>query len=185
MMALSDRHGKFSYTETDRFQAIVMPYRHDTGTPVSMLVILPKGNDLAAVEGSLNAQTLADVKKALSYRPVTVFFPKFRLETTYSLPDTLSSMGMPTAFSRDADFSGMDGAKDLFISDVIHKGFVDVNETGTEAAAATGVVVGAVSAPAREPEPIVFRADHPFIFLIQDDETGNILFMGRVVNPNG
>jgi serpin B len=94
-------------------------------------------------------------------------------------------MGMPTAFTDTADFSGMDGTKNLFISDVIHQAFVDVTEEGTEAAAATAVVIKLAAAPAN-PEPVpVFRADHPFIFFIQDDETGSILFMGRVVNPAG
>ena len=92
-------------------------------------------------------------------------------------------MGMPTAFTGKADFSGMDGTTSLLISDVIHQAFVEVNEEGTEAAAATAVVMKLAAAPAN-PDPIpVFRADHPFIFIIQDDETGSILFMGRVVNP--
>jgi serpin B len=114
-----------------------------------------------------------------------VYFPKFTLETHYSLPGTLGAMGMPTAFTGNADFSGMDGTKNLLISDVIHQAFVDVNEEGTEAAAATAVVMKLAAAPVN-PDPVpVFRADHPFIFLVQDDETGSILFMGRVVNPAG
>ncbi len=113
-----------------------------------------------------------------------VYFPKFTLDTKYSLPDTLMVMGMPTAFTGNADFSGMDGAKDLFIGDVIHQAFVDVNEEGTEAAAATGVVMILAAAPGTEKPVPVFRADHPFIFFVQDDETGTILFMGRVVNPS-
>jgi len=92
-------------------------------------------------------------------------------------------MGMPTAFSRNADLSGIDGTRDLVISDVIHQAFVEVDEEGTEAAAATAVVVRLVSAPA-DPVPVV-NADHPFIFLIRDDETGVILFVGRVANPAG
>jgi serpin B len=93
-------------------------------------------------------------------------------------------MGMPTAFTFGADFSGMDGTGGLFIDDVFHKAFVDVNEEGTEAAAATAVMMTLSYHMDYEPIP-VFRADHPFIFLIQDNDTGNILFMGRVVNPVG
>ena len=96
----------------------------------------------------------------------------------------LSAMGMPVAFGGDADFSGINGKRDLFISAVIHKAFVDVNEEGTEAAAATAVVMG--RAAAARPEPIVsFRADHPFVFLIRDIRTESILFLGRVTSPRG
>jgi serpin B len=94
-------------------------------------------------------------------------------------------LGMTLAFlSDEADFSGMDGKQDLFISAVLHKAFVDVNEEGTEAAAATGIVVGATAVLIPK-EPPVFRADHPFVFLIRDNRTGSILFLGRLVNPQG
>ena len=117
---------------------------------------------------------------------ILVYLPKFKLESQYSLKDVLSSMGMPTAFSGAADFSGMDGGQDLYISDVYHKAYIEVNEEGTEAAAATGVVMNwaAVAPGSEEPVP-VFRADHPFLFLIQDNDTGTILFAGRIVNPGG
>ncbi|MDD4252430.1 MAG: serpin family protein, partial [Methanoculleus horonobensis] len=129
-----------------------------------------------------DAGTLADIRESLADRRVRVVFPKFTLETTYSLPQALAAMGMPTAFSGDADFSGMDGTDMLFISEVVHKAFVDVNEEGTEAAAATGVVMNIKSAPGGDTTP-VFRADHPFVFLIVEEDTGTILFAGRVVNP--
>ena len=109
-----------------------------------------------------------------------VFLPKFILNAKYMLPDTLAKMGMPTAFTENADFSGMDGTKNLYIQRVVHQGFVEVNEEGTEAAAATGVALGLKSMPMAAPK---FRADHPFIFLIQERETGKILFMGRVEKP--
>ena len=89
---------------------------------------------------------------------------------------------MPTAFTNRADFSGMDGTHKLYISDVMHKAFVEVNEKGTEAEASTSL---SVKVPCAQKPPYVFRADHPFIFLIQDSETGNLLFMGRITNPNG
>jgi serpin B len=112
-----------------------------------------------------------------------VYFPKFRLETQYGLSENLQAMGMPVAFSGGADFSGMDGTRDLAISDVVHKAYIDVNEEGTEAAAATGAVMTLSMGLDSNPVP-VFNADHPFIFFIMDNDTGNILFMGRVMNPN-
>jgi serpin B len=106
--------------------------------------------------------------------------PKFEFDTKYFMKDTLSAMGMPTAFEwPGADFSGMDGSKNLYISSVIHQAYVKVDEKGTEAAAATAIIVGYGSVAPRS----VFRADHPFIFIIQERETGNILFLGRVVDP--
>jgi serpin B len=95
---------------------------------------------------------------------------------TFNLNDSLKSMGMKDAFSSDADFSGMTGMRDLFISAVLHKAFIEINEEGTEAAAATAVIMGRSLRK-------VFRADHPFIFMIKDNRTGSILFMGRIVNP--
>lgn len=184
MMQMTGEGAVFPYKEADLFQALEMPYAHESGKQLSMLVILPKGNNLAAVESSLNTLDLPGLRESLRSERVDVYFPKFRLETTYNLPDTLASMGMPIAFTDSADFSGMDGTHDLAISDVIHKAFIDVNEEGTEAAAATGVEMRATGMISR-PVPIpVFRADHPFLFMIVDDETGSILFMGRVMNPN-
>jgi serpin B len=150
-----------------------------------MVVLLPKGDGLAKAAASLNADTLSNLLKSAQSRQVMVYFPKFKLETKYEqLAGTLASMGMPTAFTDRADFSGMDGEKSLFISDVIHQAFVDVNEEGTEAAAATAVVMQRAAIPA-EPERIpVFRADHPFLFFIVDDESGTILFMGRITDPS-
>jgi serpin B len=184
MMQRIDRDAVFGYTETDQFQVLRMPYAHESGKQLSMIVLLPKGTTLEAVEDSLDTLDLASLRTSLPTGRVDVYFPKFRLETSYSLRGTLTDMGMPLAFSDAADFSGMDGSTDLSISDVVHKAFVDVNEEGTEAAAATGVIIAATGFMPAEPVP-VFRADHPFLFLIVDDETGNILFMGRVVNPNG
>ncbi|MBN1195402.1 MAG: serpin family protein [Methanomicrobiaceae archaeon] len=183
MMERTDEEARYRYAENDDLQLLGMPYEHGNGKKISMVVLLPKGDDLSMIESSLNAEYLAAVQKSATSRHVMVWFPKFTLETKYSLPDTLGSMGMPTAFTAAADLSGMDGTRNLFISDVIHQAYVDVNEEGTEAAAATGVVVSLSAAPA-EPVP-VFRADHPFLFFIQDDETGNILFMGRVAAPEG
>ena len=167
-------HGEsaYPYAETETLQVLEMPYAHGNGTELSMLVLLPKEDSLTAAEEALDA----DLRESLAPQNVRVFFPKFTLETEYPLPGTLAAMGMPTAFTGDADLSGMDGTKDLFITGVFHKAFIDVNEEGTEAAAATGVIAGGGVTP-------VFRADHPFVFLIVEKDSGAILFMGRVVNP--
>ncbi|MFA5003475.1 MAG: serpin family protein [Methanolinea sp.] len=182
MMVRTDEDAEYWYTENDDIQVLGMPYSHKKGNGLSMLVLLPKENDLEAVEASLSVQRLAALNQALTYQRVKVTFPKFKMETTYNLADMLSEMGMSTAFN-GADLSGMDGTRSLFIDEVYHKAFVDVNEEGTEAAAATAVVVNRAMAPGEQIP--VFRADHPFLFLIQDNDTGNILFMGRMMNPAG
>ena len=181
MMQRTDEDAIYNYTETDNLQILRMPYEHESGKALSMLVLLPKDGDITTAEAALGTTDLADAVASMEATQVEVFFPKFTLETTYYLPDTLAAMGMQTAFGDEADFSGMDNTRFLFITDVIHKAFVEVNEEGTEAAAATAVIVGrAVSVESPVP---VFRADHPFIFLIEDDETGMLLFMGRISDP--
>jgi serpin B len=185
LMQRTDEDAEYLYAENKDLQMLSMPYEHTTGRKLSMIVLLPKADNLTTTEASLSADTLSVLHQSATSRRVMVYFPKFTLKTRYSLPDTLGAMGMPTAFTDNADFSGMDGTKNLLISDVIHQAFVDVNEEGTEAAAATAVVMRQAVAPANQEPVPVFRADHPFIFLIQDDETGAILFMGRVMNPTG
>jgi len=176
-------HGKtiYPYAETDTFQALEMPYAHGNETELAMLVLLPREDNLTAAEENLDAEKVMDLRESLTSRQVEVFFPKFTLETEYGLPPTLAAMGMSTAFGDDAaDLSGMDGTRDLFVTGIFHKAFVDVSEEGTEAAAATGV--GA--AGGRRPEtPPGVRADPPFVFLIVEKDSGTILFIGRVVNP--
>jgi len=114
-------------------------------------------------------------------REVVVAMPKFKMTSKFSMADVLRTMGMTDAFTSDADFSGMTGRRDLFLSAVIHQAYVDVNEKGTEAAAATAI---GIKATAMLPDqPPVFRADHPFLFLIRDKASGGILFLGRVMNP--
>jgi len=176
IMSLRGEEARFSYTETEEVQVLELPY---DGEDISMLIILPKEDTLDSVEESLSIEKLNQWKSNLQEQEVHIFLPRFKLETKYFLPGTLKKMGMLTAFTTDADFSGMDGTKNLFISNVIHQAFVEVNEEGTEAAAATAVVVGVTA----RPQYRVFHADHPFIFIIQDKETGNILFLGRLKNP--
>jgi serpin B len=151
-----------------------------------MLLLLPrKTNGLETLEKRCSAAGLAEWRAHLQPRKVTVYLPKFKLETRYELNPTLKTLGMKQAFMfPGADFSGIDGgAGELYISLVIHKAFLDVNEKGTEAAAATAVIAP-TAAPPREP-PVVFRADHPFLFLICDNRSGNILFLGRLIRPRG
>ena len=171
------------YGAFQNFSMLEMPYQ---GSDLSMLVILPNtANGLPAVEKSLNAQTLDQDENKLSFTDVKVGLPKFTVNSGFGLGGTLSNMGMPAAFSNAADFSGMDGQPDLKISSVMHKAFINVNEAGTEAAAATGVgFVGTVVAYDPTP-PAVFDADHPFDYLIVDNKTGSLLFMGRVTDPGG
>ena len=178
---LMHQQTKMGYAEEETFQVLEMPY---AGRELSMVVLLPKKFDgLPTLEKAITVDKLGSLMSKLHVRKVITYLPKFKLETSFSLNPTLEAMGMKRAFSRTADFSGISTAENLYISDVLHKAYVDVNEEGTEAAAATGVMVGAMAA--RRPEPVpVFRADHPFLFLIRDTKAGNILFMGRLINPS-
>ncbi|MGD0077523.1 MAG: serpin family protein [Sedimentisphaerales bacterium] len=169
---------RFGYTEINDIQLLELPYKTDA---LSMVVLLPKKLDgVKDLEKQINADNLKNWITGLHKREVQVFFPRFKMTNEFELAQILGEMGMHDAFSAKADFSGMTGNRDLFISAVIHKAYVDVNEEGTEAAAATGVVMKLTSV---EAPPPVFRADHPFIFLIRDNHTGSILFIGRVANP--
>ncbi len=167
----------FQYGENDDCQIIELPYEADR---LSMFVLLPrKVGDLPALEAKLSPESLEDWTGGMRRREVRLYLPRFTMTSEFSLKDVLSAMGMRDAFSRNADFSGMSGRGDP-IRAVVHKAFVDVNERGTEAAATGRVaVVGFRSIG----DPPVFRADHPFLFLIRDNETDSILFIGRVANP--
>ena len=171
---------EFRYAESPEVQALELPY---AGDDLSMLVLLPRdANSLAAFEQSLSPDKLYAWIRSLRSREVQLWLPKFKTTSEFSLNQTLTALGMTDAFTGRADFSGMDGTNDLFISAVIHKAFVEVNEEGTEAAAATAVVMETKGIHIPE-EPMVFRADHPFLFLIRDNRTGSILFLGRIVDP--
>lgn len=173
------KSGHFLYGENPDAQIVELPY---VGLDLSMVVVLPRRVDgLAALEKKLTAQQFATWTKALQSKEVDLWLPKFRMTTEFSLGDPLEHMGMKDAFSmKTADFSGMTGKRDLFIGAVVHKAFVEVNEKGTEAAAATGVIV---EQAAEIPQSVTFRADHPFLFAIRDNKSGGLLFLGRVVNP--
>jgi serpin B len=171
---------KLRYADLRSFQMLELPY---VGNEMSMMVLLPKEVDgLEQLGADLSAENLEQWKSRLEKRDVLVFLPKFKMTSMFRLDRTLMSMGMVDAFNPSkADFAGMDGRPDwLYIGAVIHKAFVDVNEEGTEAAAATAVVMKERGMLASPP---VFRADHPFIFMIQDNGTGSILFIGKVTDP--
>jgi serpin B len=164
----------------DGIKIVELGYR---GDDISMVIILPDRVDgLAALETQLNEFQLKRWLDRLEKRPVKVLLPRFTLNWgAKNLVPDLRALGMRDAFiAKTANFSGIDGTRDLLISNVFHKSFIDVNEEGTEAAAATGVLVGVTSMP---PPPETFRADHPFLFLIREKASGNILFMGRMAEP--
>ena len=175
-----------NYAEAEGLQLLELPYSNDgeaaPAAHLSMVVLLPKQLDgLKKLENSLTPAALNHWLDQARAQKVNVFLPKFKMTAQFSLAETLAAMGMSNPCSSQADFSGIDGARDLFISAIVHKAYVDVNEEGTEAAAATGMVMSLSSAMPR-PTP-VFRADHPFIFLIRDTQSGTILFLGRVTDP--
>jgi serpin B len=177
MMFLDNEEAKFNYYGDEDLQLLEMPYK---GEEISMLVLLP-GESISELENVLSYDKLNEWRSQMNKVEVPIYLPKFTFETKYqTMGTTLAGMGMPSAFnSGAADFSGMTGSRDLFISQVIHQAFVEVNEKGTEAAAATAVVMELAAIM----DPLIFEADHPFIFIIQDRESGNILFMGKVEDP--
>jgi serpin B len=172
---------RFGYTETENLQMLELPYFAEK---MSMIVLLPKKVDgLPKLEQSLNAARMDQLLAQMQAREVNVFLPKFKLTSQFSLADTLHSMGMADAFSPQADFSGISSLPSLYIGAVLHKAYVDVDEEGTEAAAATAVIAVASAVEPPRPSPVIFRADHSFLFFIRHDQTGAILFMGRVTSP--
>jgi serine protease inhibitor len=181
---LMHREGSFSYFNGGTFQALEIPYK---SKELSIIIFLPKDRSgLSALEQSLTASNLQQWLHQLGPVPkVIVTLPKFKSTQQFELGATLRAMGMPAAFGAGADFSGMTGKRDFAISEVIHKAYIDVNEEGTEAAAATAVTMRTMAMRPVEQAPPIFRADHPFVFLIRDNRSDSILFMGRMANPGG
>lgn len=167
----------FRYQDGGNYQAVELPY---VGHRVSMLVLVPDQGAFQSFEEELSLEKMKEILENLESKAVSLTFPKYEFESELSLAEDLAEMGMPAAMSAAADFSGMTGSKDLFISDVFHKAFVSVDEEGTEAAAATAVVMTESAIPA---SPVELIVDRPFFFLIRDNETGAVLFFGRVLNP--
>lgn len=177
MMHLTD---DFKYWGDENLQILELPYK---GNDLSMIVFLPRTVEgFESFEKSLTLKNLNNWLPKLRKQKVRVFLPRFKTTSEFNLNKMLIALGMPDAFDLPlADFSGMTGEKNLFIAHVLHKAFVEVNEEGTEAAAATAVIMGLKAAPAAPPP--LFRADHPFIFFIKDNNSGSILFLGRLTNP--
>jgi serpin B len=165
----------FKYSESGDYQAVELSY---DGDEIAMDIIMPKSGTFQDFEKTLTSNQVKAILNGMNSKSVNLTMPRFNVESEFSLKAVLSAMGMTDAFTPDADFSGMNGNQDLLIQDVVHKSFVDVNEEGTEAAAATGVVIGVTSMPISEVDMTI---DHPFIFFIRDIPTGEILFIGRVV----
>jgi serpin B len=167
---------KLGYAKGAGYQAVRLAYAGG----LSMVVIVPEAGTFGAFSQSLDGPTLRRVMSGLNTTQVNLAMPKFSFRSKAQLKDALSEMGMPIAFTDRADFSGITKQAPLEIADVIHQAFIAVDEKGTEAAAATAVVMRETSAPL---EVIQLTIDRPFLFVIQDDETGAILFMGRVTDP--
>jgi serpin B len=174
------RTGKFNYTEIEEIDSklLEIPY---TGDDISLYILLPNQKQgLKAMNSGLSSWSqIEDSISRLRAQEVEVTVPKFKIETSYSLKQTLSKMGMHFVFSSSADLSGIDGKRDLDVSEVIHKAFVEVNEEGTEAAAATAIIIKALASVHPSSQP-VFRADHPFMFFIRDNKNGITLFAGHI-----
>ncbi len=168
----------FGYTEGDGYQAVELPY---DGGELSMVVLLPEAGQFNNFEDKLVTGFITNIIDNMGRSQVSLTMPKFEYESSFGLKKALGTLGMGVAFTDAADFSGMDGKKDLFIQDVVHKAFVSVNESGTEAAAATAVIVGLTAAPMN---PVTMTIDRPFIFFIRDIQTNSIIFVGRVLNPS-
>ena len=165
-------------TQGTNFVAASLPYADNN---LSLLMVLPDAGKFSQVESSLDASTLATLAAGLTSQKVRLALPRFKLNTGTSMGKLLQTLGMTSAFSPGAaDFSGMDGTRSLYISEVIHKAFIDVAEKGTEAAAATGVVMSGSAAPSG----LLVNANRPFLYFLRDQPTGAILFMGRVLDPS-
>ena len=186
MVPMMSQTADFGLAMGDGYQMVELPY---DGGELSMVILLPNAGHFDPIEDSLDGNSVRAMADGLTSTRVALTMPKFEFESDFSLAGTLGEMGMPVAFtpafgpctSETADFSGMTGTCDLFIKDIVHKAFVSVDEAGTEAAAATAVIIGTVSV---KPQPIEVIVDRPFVFLIRDIETGAILFIGRIADPS-
>lgn len=165
------------YASGNGWRAIRLPY---AGNELGMLIVLPDPGEFVDFESDFSPISISAIRGGLSSTPVVVALPKFEVRTQAGLVPVLQRLGLSEATSDRADFSGMTGAKDLFISDVVHEAWISADEAGTEAAAATAVNMSLTAAPT---DPVIFDVDRPFIFVLEDVSTGAILFMGRVVDP--
>jgi len=168
----------YRFAEGEGYRAVELPY---DGGELSMVILLPQTGSFSTFQSSLNAGEVQNIIESLENRQITLSIPKFKFDSQFSLKEALTAMGMGPEFTPDADFSGMTGERDLFISDVLHKAFVAVDESGTEAAAATAVIMKATAMPM---QPLEITVTRPFIFFIRDIQTGAVLFIGQILNPD-
>jgi serpin B len=167
----------FRYGESQGVQAVELPY---VGDEVAMLILMPQSGGFETFESSLTPEVLQSLIASMEPRQLTLGMPKYEIRSRFALVPALAELGISTAFGSEADFSGIDGTRELYISDVVHQAFVSVDEAGTEAAAATAVFFGLTAMPMA---PFELTLDRPFVFLLRDVQTGAILFAGRLVNP--
>ncbi|TKJ29241.1 MAG: serpin family protein [Chloroflexi bacterium B3_Chlor] len=178
IVPMMERTEYSGYAEGEGYQAVELLY---DGAELSMVILLPEAGRFEGFASALDAERAASILRDIDPQKVHLTMPKFTYESGFSLKETLAAMGMPAGFTfTAADFSGMDGTRELFIGDVIHKAFISVDEAGTEAAAATAVVVP-TAAPT---SPVKVTVDRPFVFMIRDIESEAILFLGHVVSPS-
>jgi serpin B len=178
-MTLVNTYNRFYYTENDDMQLLELPY---TGDDISMMILLPKINNVASLVNTIDIEMFSKWTSSMIQRKVDIYLPKFEVETRYVLKENLMNLGMTLPFMENADFSLIAGAKDLFVSNVVHKAFIDVNEEGTEAAAATAVVME-TTANGGGSSNIVFDCNRPFLYFIYHKQTETILFMGSITDP--
>jgi serpin B len=180
MMHMEKKKWLIGTSDSHDCKVLSLPYK---GEELSMIIVLPNTVDgLSKLESNLSSETFKELTKEMYQEDAIVSIPKFKLESSFQLEKILPNMGITDIFSRSADFGAMmnNPPEGTFVSDVIHKAFVEVNEEGTEAAAATAVMMRLMCMPM---EPLVFNADHPFLFLIRENSTGSVLFIGRFTEP--
>ncbi len=177
MMTLTGEH--LMYAKGNGYQVVQLPYM---SSDFVMTIIVPDEGNFEAIDAGLTADSFAEMTQGLEYKLVDLQMPKYDFETSLNVNDVLIALGMGEAFDPGlADFSGMTDEDRLFISDVLHKATITVDENGTEAAAATAVIMKLTAAMPEDALSLVL--DHPFMFFIEHQPTGSILFMGRVVEP--
>jgi serpin B len=178
IVPIMEQTGRFNFTKIEGVSVLELPYIEDQ---LSMLFFVPDAKDgLSALEKKMSMAFIKNATDSFQRTKIEFFLPKFKIENSVLMRDVLISLGMPTAFSNNADFSGMNGKKDLFMEAVLHKAFIDVNEGGTEAAASSAVKMAFKGAPEQIEQCV---ADHPFMYVLKHNQSGAILFMGRVMNP--
>jgi serpin B len=182
-MSLTEKQKKFNYTENEIMQILELPY---SGNEISMNIFLPReGYNLSDIIKSMNHEDYKELIESMVETELDIYLPKFIIKTPlYTLNDYLINLGMSTAFKQNADFSGITEIENININKVLHKAYVEVNEIGTEAAAATAVTMFKTGIDDQENLRIVFDADHPFLFTIHHKEIGTILFMGNIIDPS-